>query len=219
MNTISRKPNVTYGLIVINVIVFLLMTLNGGSTSPRVLIMFGAKVNSLILAGQWWRFVTPMFLHIGFEHILLNMITLYFIGTQIEMFFGSTRFSLIYLISGIGGNIASFTFNPTALSAGASTALFGLFGAFLMLGESFRENPYIKAMARQFLLLVILNILFSFSGNIDLAGHLGGLAAGFLAAYIVGVPKIGKVPFLKRLFSLVALIFIGGLLLIMGFKI
>lgn len=215
----TRKPYITYGLIVINVIVFLLMTLLGGSENVSTLIAFGAKVNTLILEGQWWRFITPMFLHIGFEHILLNMITLYFIGTQIEAFFGSGRFLVLYLLSGIGGNIASFTFNPTALSAGASTALFGLFGAFLMLGESFRENPYIRAMSRQFLLLVILNVIFGFSGNVDLAGHLGGLATGFLAAYVVGVPMIGKVPLMKRLVSLLAIIFVGGLLLIMGFKI
>lgn len=218
MGSWMRKPYITYGLIFINVIVFFLMTLLGGSENVSVLVAFGAKVNNLIIEGQWWRFITPMFIHIGFEHILLNMITLYFIGIQIESFFGSGRFLIIYLVSGICGNIASFTFNPTALSAGASTALFGLFGAFLMLGESFRENPYIRAMSRQFLLLVILNVIFGFSSNVDLAGHLGGLCAGFLTAYIVGVPMIGKVPVTKRIVSLLTLVFVSGLLLVMGFK-
>lgn len=213
-----KRPVVTISLIVINIVVYLMMTLAGGTTNPEVLIAFGAKVNQYILLGQWWRLITPVFIHIGLTHIVVNMVTLYFIGMQIEYLFGPGRYLLIYLISGLCGNIASFAFNPDSLSAGASTALFGLFGAYLMLGEHFRENVYIRLMARQFLVLVIFNIGFGFFGNIDLAGHLGGLFGGFLVAYVVGVPKVGMVPVLKRVVAAISLVVIFGLMLNSGFN-
>jgi len=209
LQRLNQMPYMTIGLIVINALVFLAMTLAGGSTSVNVLITFGAKLNALIQQGEWWRLFTPMFLHIGFTHILMNMITLYFVGMQIEAAFGHTRFLVMYLIAGIGGNVASFCFS-NSLSAGASTAIFGLFGAFLMLGESFWQNPGIRQLARTFMAFVVMNIAFDlFTPGIDLAGHLGGLASGFLIAYTVGVPRIGKVSSIKRIVATIVLI--GGL--------
>jgi len=209
LQRLNQMPYMTIGLIVINALVFLAMTLAGGSTSVNVLITFGAKLNALIQQGEWWRLFTPMFLHIGFTHILMNMITLYFVGMQIEAAFGHTRFLVMYLIAGIGGNVASFCFS-NSLSAGASTAIFGLFGAFLMLGESFWQNPGIRQLARTFMAFVVMNIAFDlFTPGIDLAGHLGGLASGFLIAYTVGVPRIGKVSSSKRFVATIVLI--GGL--------
>ncbi|AYM03405.1 rhomboid family intramembrane serine protease [Levilactobacillus yiduensis] len=206
---LDQTPFMTVGLIVIMVLVFLAMTLAGGSTSVNVLITFGAKLNPLIQQGEWWRLFTPMFLHIGFTHILMNMVTLYFVGMQIEAAFGHTRFLAMFLVAGVGGNIASFCFSDS-LSAGASTAIFGLFGAFLMLGESFWQNPVIRQLARTFLAFVVMNIAFDlFTPGIDLAGHLGGLATGFLVAYTVGVPRIGKVSPIKRVVATIVLI--GGL--------
>lgn len=200
----NKRPRLTIILIIINVIIYLLMTISGGSTNPNVLIAYGAKDNALIAAGQIWRLFTPMFVHIGFEHIVINMVTLYFLGSQIEYLFGSVRFLIIYLLSGIGGNIASFAFN-SSLSAGASTALFGLFGAFLALGESFRNDPYIRAVAKQFLILVVLNLISDLSGSIDLCGHFGGLISGFLLAYVVGAPLLGKIKTNKRILASITL--------------
>ena len=214
--TQRARPTATYILIIINIVVYLLMTIAGGSENTAVLIGFGAKVNQLIVNGQWWRLFTPMFIHIGLQHIVLNMVTLYFIGLQIEALFGKWRFVLLYLISGLGGNIASFVFSPS-ISAGASTSIFGLFGAFLMLGESFRQNPYIKATAKQFLILVILNLGLGFTG-IDIAGHLGGLLAGFLTAYVVGVPNFGEIPTNKKVLSGITLAIIYVILAVAGFK-
>lgn len=211
-----KRPTATYILIIINISVYLLMTIAGGSQNTGVLLAFGAKVNFLVAQGQWWRLVNPMFIHIGLEHLILNMVTLYFIGLQIETLFGKWRFVTLYLLSGLGGNIASFVFSP-GISAGASTSIFGLFGAFLMLGESFRDNPYIRATARQFLLLVVLNLGLGLRG-IDLAGHLGGLLAGFLAAYVIGVPNIGRVPVNKKVLAICALLIIFGLLTVVGFQ-
>ncbi|WP_341778169.1 rhomboid family intramembrane serine protease [Levilactobacillus sp. HBUAS70063] len=206
LSRLNQYPFMTVGLIVIMVLVYGAMTLAGGSTNVNVLIAFGAKLNALIQQGEWWRLVTPIFLHIGFTHILMNMITLYFVGMQIEAAFGHTRFLALFLVSGIGGNIASFCFS-NSLSAGASTAIFGLFGAFMMLGESFWQNPVIRQLAQTFLAFVVMNILFDlFAPGIDLAGHIGGLAAGFLVAYSLGVPRIGKVSPVKRVVATVALI-------------
>lgn len=213
----KKRPYITISLIVINVIVYLLMTIAGGSTNPNILLEFGAKDNALIAAGQIWRLFTPMFLHIGFQHIVLNMVTLYFLGAQIEYIFGPVRFLIIYLVSGIGGNIASFAFN-SALSAGASTALFGLFGAYLALGESFRDNPYIHAVAKQFLVLVILNLIGDLSGSIDLWGHIGGLVSGFLLAYLVGVPNLGKIPMHKRILAGIVLAMLFVVIYLTGMK-
>jgi len=205
----NQYPFMTVGLIVIMVLVYGAMTVSGGSTNVNVLITYGAKVNALIQQGEWWRLATPMFLHIGFTHILMNMITLYFVGTQIEAAFGHTRFLVMFLVSGIGGNIASFCFSDS-LSAGASTAIFGLFGAFMMLGESFWQNPVISQLARTFMAFVVMNIAFDvFTPGIDLAGHIGGLAAGFLVAYTVGVPRIGRVSPVKR--TVATIVLIGGL--------
>lgn len=209
LNRLNQYPFMTVGLIVIMVLVYGAMTLDGGSTNVNVLITFGAKLNALIQQGEWWRLFTPMFLHIGFTHILMNMITLYFVGIQIEAAFGHTRFLVLFLVSGVGGNVASFCFS-NSLSAGASTAIFGLFGAFMMLGESFWQNPVIRQLTQTFLAFVVMNIIFDlFAPGIDLAGHIGGLAAGFLVAYSLGVPRIGKVSVVKRVVATIVLI--GGL--------
>lgn len=217
MLKVRRMPFITYLIIAANIIMFLVMTFAGGTENTAVLLKFGAKYNPLIIQGQWWRLITPMFIHIGLEHIVVNMVTLYFIGIDVERFFGHLRFAIIYFISGIMGNIASFAFNPNVVSAGASTAIFGLLGAFLMLGISFRNNPYISALARQFLLFVILNLAFSFTGGVDLFGHLGGLVGGFLAAMVVGAPKIGKNNFSRSLISGVALAALAFMCLMMGY--
>ncbi|HEY5955376.1 MAG TPA: rhomboid family intramembrane serine protease, partial [Polyangiaceae bacterium] len=96
-----------------------------------------------------WRLVTPIFVHIGWEHFLLNFFTLIFIGRQIEGIFGSQRFFAIYLFSGIYGNITSFFFEPYSLAAGASTSLFGIFSAMAMLGY-LTKNPSFQVVGKQF---------------------------------------------------------------------
>lgn len=192
MQITTKKPYVTYVLVTINVIVFGIMTLIGGTTNIANLLRFGASFQPYILAGQWYRLVTPMFIHIGFEHLFLNMLTLYFCGIFLEQLFGWWRFTLIYFIAGIGGNLLSAALAPTTVSAGASTAIFGMFGAFVMLGLVYRESEYFQALGRQFGILIILNLAFAFwpGTGIDILGHIGGLIAGFLAALMVGTPAV-----------------------------
>ena len=208
MKSIKNSPFVTYGLLAIMVIVFVVMTFSGGTTDSYNLVQFGAKYNPLIRAGEYWRLVTPIFIHIGFTHILLNGITLYFIGQWVERFFGHWRFLILFLLSGIMGNLASFAFSPN-ISAGASTAIFGLFGAFMMLGESFSNNQVIRSLARNFLLFIVLNIVSDvFVSGIDIYGHLGGLVGGFLLGYIVGVPG-AKISPVKRIIATITFVVVA----------
>jgi rhomboid protease GluP len=176
-------------------------TLAGGSTSPKVLFELGARYTpAVVLLNQWWRLITPIFLHIGFMHLFVNMATLWYLGRITEQAFGHWRFLIIYLVSGITGNFAGLLFSNGGVAAGASTSLFGLFGAFLMLGDAFRDRPQIAAMTRSVLSIVAINLVFDlFVGNIDIAGHIGGLIGGFLIAGVVGVPRIGDVPVVKRI--------------------
>lgn len=179
-----KQPIFTYLFLAIQTLLFVLMTLDGGSTNVNTLLKYGAKFGPYIVMGEWWRLVLPIFLHIGFMHILMNSVILYFLGIQLEEFYGSFRFLGVYLLSGIAGNAASFAFN-NSLSAGASTSLFGLFGAAVALGKMYPGNYAVQSMARRFSTLIILNIVFGlFNPTLDLAGHIGGLIGGYLLSYV-----------------------------------
>lgn len=182
------KPVFTYIFIVLQVAVFLLMEWSGGSTNPDVLIRYGAKFNPLIQAGEWWRFFTPIFLHIGFLHLLMNTLALYYLGTAVERLYGSWRFFCIYMIAGFFGTLGSFLFT-SSLSAGASGAIFGLFGALLYFGTVYR-HLFFQTIGMNIIGLVIINLLFGILvPGIDNAGHIGGLIGGYLAAGIVHLPN------------------------------
>lgn len=184
----SRKPIVTYIFLGLQILLFLLMTFDGGSTNTFTLIQYGAKFNPLIVAGQWWRLITPIVLHIGWVHLLMNSVILYYLGTQLEGILGHWRFALIYLLSGLAGNAASFALSVFSVSAGASTSLFGLFGATLFLGKTYTNNPAIQQMAQNFGMLIVINLVFGlFSSSVDLGGHIGGLAGGYLMATAISV--------------------------------
>jgi membrane associated rhomboid family serine protease len=122
------RPIATWILLGIIVIVFIIETLIGGSTETDVLIRLGAKVTPLVAAGEYWRLLTAMFLHIGIVHVLFNGYALVAIGTELERILGWRRFLAIYLLSGLFGGLASYAF-IASLSAGASGAIFGIIGA------------------------------------------------------------------------------------------
>ncbi|MEH7178746.1 rhomboid family intramembrane serine protease [Neobacillus vireti] len=204
----NGRPFYTYFFLVIQVAVFLLLEIQGGSTNTSTLIKYGAKFNPLIFAGEWWRFITPIFLHIGFLHLAMNSLALYFLGPAVERIFGSTRFLFIYLFAGISGVIASFIFSPN-ISAGASGAIFGCFGALLYFALIY-PKLFFRTMGPSVITILIFNLIFGFTVSIvDNAGHLGGLAGGFLAAGIMHFPNKKK-PFLQLLFTLVSAAIIYG---------
>ncbi|OLS41692.1 rhomboid family intramembrane serine protease [Bacillus sp. MRMR6] len=187
----NGKPFFTYVFIVIQVVMFLLLETQGGSTNTSTLIKFGAKFNPYIYEGEWWRFLVPIFLHIGFFHLAMNTMALYFLGTAVERIFGNVRFLFIYLFAGVIGFIASFIFSSN-VSAGASGAIFGCFGALLYFCLIY-PKLFFRTMGPSVIMVLIFNLIFGFSiSSIDNAGHLGGLAGGFLAAGVTHFPKKKK---------------------------
>ncbi|GAB3795520.1 rhomboid family intramembrane serine protease [Virgibacillus kimchii] len=185
------KPFYTYILLITNMIIFFIMEAAGNSQSVETLIEFGAKYNPAIIEGEWWRIISSMFLHIGFLHLFMNMLAVYYLGSIVERIFGSGRFMFIYFLAGIGGGLASFAFSMN-VSAGASGALFGLFGTLLYFGINYKQI-FLQTMGRGVLLVIIINIVFGFTiPQIDNAAHLGGLVFGFIASAIVHLPKKQK---------------------------
>lgn len=205
-NTIKRGPWVTWLLLGSQCLVFLLMTIQGiyyglgidGTTSLGLLVKYGAMNQQIVMeTGQYWRFVTPIFIHIGWLHLLVNSMTLYFIGFRLEGLIGHLPFMGVYLLSGVVGNLASFALgNPQTISAGASTALFGMFAYFYALGKIYPYHQQIRFMGQQMGTLIVVNLVFNlFSSQIDMWGHLGGAVGGFLLAFIVGIPMLKNSQF------------------------
>lgn len=184
-----KKPIVTYSLIFICILVFILMyVLGNGSTDNYTLLVFGANVGTLTKNGDYYRLFTSMFLHIGILHLLCNMYSLYIIGKEVENVFGKVKYLIIYLLSGIAGSILSLAFNHNTICAGASGAIFGLLGALLYFGYYYRT--YLGAtLTRSIIPVIVLNLIIGFtSSGIDNAAHIGGLVGGILIAMAVGVP-------------------------------
>ncbi|MCY8099950.1 rhomboid family intramembrane serine protease [Bacillus haynesii] len=201
------KPMFTWIFAVLQVFMFLLLEMSGGSQNTETLIRFGAKENSLLLAGEWWRLVTPIVLHIGLVHLMFNTFALLSVGAAAERVFGSFRFLVIYISAGIFGSIGSFLFSPYP-SAGASGAIFGCLGALLYLAFSNRK-AFLKTIGTNIIVIIILNLGLGFTiSNVDNAGHIGGLIGGLLTALAVGIP--GKKRPLQRLAGWVLIFVIGG---------
>ncbi|SDK54808.1 rhomboid family protein [Sediminibacillus albus] len=185
------KPLVTYILLALNILMFLLLEQKGGSLNTNTLIEFGAKYNPAILEGEWWRIISSMFLHIGFLHLAMNMLALYYLGSAVERIYGNYRFTFIYLLAGISGGLSSFAFN-IQISAGASGAIFGLFGALLFFGVLYKKL-FFQTMGWSLLFILGVNIVLGLAvPQIDNGAHLGGLSGGFLASGIVSLPKKQK---------------------------
>ncbi|HEX6687022.1 MAG TPA: rhomboid family intramembrane serine protease [Candidatus Limnocylindrales bacterium] len=184
---------VTKALVFLNVAVFLVTLAMGG------LSLFGGGITDLhvwgavngpgyvlsrdgqpiglgapgIDQGAIWRLFTAMFLHYGIIHLALNMYALWVLGRSLEAALGPIRFAALYLLAGFGGNVACYVFSPTSLSAGASTAIYGLFAAyFLVLRRLGRD-------ATSVIPIILINVVLTFTvSGISIAGHMGGLVTG-----------------------------------------
>ena len=179
----SKRPLVTYVLIGLCILMFII---TGGSSYSNVLLKYGANLGVLVKNGEYFRLVTSMFLHAGVVHIFFNLYSLYIVGAKIEDFFGKWKFLLIYLLSGIAGNLLSIGFNSEVVSVGASDAIFGLFGALLYFGYTYRG--YIGSIIKsQILPIIIYNLILGFViPGIDISAHIGGLIGGILVSKMVG---------------------------------
>ena len=183
-----RKPIITYILIALNICVFLAMYIWGnGSEDNATLLNFGANNRFYVLyLNQFYRLITSSFIHIGILHLLVNMYSLYIIGSQIETFFGKIKYLIIYLGSAVFASLLSICFH-SGISAGASGAIFGLLGAIVYFGYHYRL--YLGNVVRtQIIPIIILNLLLGFlTPGIDNAGHIGGLIVGIFISMICGL--------------------------------
>jgi membrane associated rhomboid family serine protease len=141
-----------------------------------------------VAAGEYYRLVTAMFLHYGVLHLLLNMWALWVLGRTLEADLGPARFAVLYLLSGIGGNVAAYLFSPpNGLTAGASTAVFGLFAAvFVIFRRLGRDTSAVVP-------IIVINLIFTFTArSVSIAGHIGGLVTGGLVAALLAYAPRGN---------------------------
>lgn len=213
---LTRPAPFTIIFLIANIFVFILTALSsGGENNPlfnAVLIAYGAKRNALINGGEWWRFVTPIFLHGGILHLLMNMYGLWVLGPYVERLYGSAKFVVFWVLTGVAGVAASYlTVRPDMqlnaasrflfkhgdpVSVGASGALFGLIGVLFVFGIKFRHelpDGFKRAFGTGMLPTILLNVFIGFTiPVIDNAAHMGGLLAGAALALIVGYKRPGE---------------------------
>jgi rhomboid protease GluP len=174
-------------LIDANILIFVLMAISGVSImSPtsESLINWGANFKPATLDGEWWRLMTNCFLHIGLFHLLMNMYALLYVGVLLEPILGKTRFIAAYLLTGITASLASLWWHDLTVSAGASGAIFGLYGVFLaLLTTKLIEENARKALLPSIGIFVAFNLIYGLKGGIDNAAHIGGLIGGLLIGY------------------------------------
>jgi rhomboid protease GluP len=182
------RPRVTYVMMGILVVVFGIETLAGGSDNSRVLVNLGANYAPRVtVLGEYWRLFTANFLHIGLMHLAFNLYALYIVGTEVEMFYGPWRFLVIYLLTGLSGAIASYAFTY-GLSAGASTAIFGLIGT--LVAFFVRNRDVFGEMSRSrlsnLMIVIAINVFYGMSvGTIDNWGHAGGFIGGVILGWLL----------------------------------
>jgi len=185
---VAKVPIFAYTIIGVNVLMFVLMELAGGSTDSLTLLNFGAAQFYFTFEfGEYHRLFTPMFLHIGLWHLLTNTMWIIVAGIRMERYLGHWRFLLIYLVSGTVGNVAMMVASPAALGAGASGAVSGIFGAlfaFMLVTKKRIENLDLRLMGTLIVVSVVMGFAMNFmvadANPVGNAAHIGGLVAGFL---------------------------------------
>jgi rhomboid protease GluP len=178
---------VTPILLHINLAVFILMCLSGADVMQpdiETLLAWGANFRPSTLDGQWWRLLTCCFVHIGIIHLLMNMYALLYIGLLLEPLLGSRKFLMAYLLSGITGSLMSLWWHDFTVCAGASGAIFGMYGVFLaLLTTNFIDKSARGSLLSSILIFVGYNLMNGMKGDIDNAGHIGGLLGGLFIGY------------------------------------
>jgi rhomboid protease GluP len=182
-------------LLDLNILIFIAMVIGGANImlpANESLLEWGANFRPMTLEGQWWRLITNCFLHIGVFHLLMNLYALVYIGVLLEPHLGRIRFISAYLLTGIIASIASLWWHDMTISAGASGAIFGMYGVFLaMLTTNFIEKTARKALLTSIAIFVGYNLLNGLKGGIDNAAHIGGLLGGLVIGYAF-IPSLKK---------------------------
>ena len=185
MKTCKDQPIVSTVLVTINALVYILCSFTGELLYRRG----SLDVFFILINKEYGRILWAMFLHSGLSHLFNNMLILFFLGSMIEKEVGHVRYALLYLVSGIGGNLLSLLVkvvnNDIAVSVGASGAIFGLDGVLLAM-VLFSGRKMENVTPARVLLMILYSLYSGFTGqNIDNAAHVGGLLTGFLAAAVM----------------------------------
>ena len=184
----SRPGIVTTTLIAVNVGIYLLQLAGGApiNASAGWIYEHGALYGPLVANGDWERLLTAAFLHYGPIHLGMNMLALWWIGRPLEDALGPLRYLLLYLVGGLAGSAGALIANPTAVTVGASGAIFGILGAAIVLE---RQQTYV--LGGSAITLLVVNLAFTFAvPGISIGGHLGGLAGGALG--ILALSRFGS---------------------------
>lgn len=180
------KPYVTYSIIAVNILMFIITYLMEQSGDTYALVTLGAKVNELIVRGEYWRLFASAFLHSGIPHIAFNMFGLYQAGWMAERLYGGKKYIFIYLSSALVGSVSSFAFS-NAVSVGASGAIFGLFGALLYVWRK-KRRFFSTSFGINIIAVLLFNIIYGFTNSgIDNFAHLGGLVGGYISSSAAGL--------------------------------
>ena len=183
MKSAPTRMTATFLLIVANVSVYVFTSMLGGNfinTDLNVLLLFG-QANYMVLEGSYWQLFTAIFVHVNVIHLMMNMVFLFIFGMRAEELFNKTLYLCIYFESGLVGNIFTLLMGPDMVSAGASGAILGIFGASMIyVGEAVGKS-IMNALAYSFVML----ILSSMTPGVNVLAHLGGLVAGLVIGYAV----------------------------------
>ncbi len=183
----TGRPYVTYTLLVINILLFLLQSAGDALYGFDLVASMGMKVNELILQGEFWRLFTPVFLHGSILHLGFNMYALFIFGPGLERYYRHGRFLLLFFLGGFAGNVFSFIFS-TSNSLGSSTAIFGLLaaeGVFLYQNQKVFGGVARRAL-NNIIMIAVINLIIGLSPGIDNWGHMGGLLGGAIFAFLGG---------------------------------
>lgn len=182
-------------LLDINILYFIIMVAAGvGFFNPdsESLVTWGANFKPVTLEGQWWRLISANFIHIGIIHLVMNMYALIYIGVLLEPLLGRVRFASAYLLCGVTAAVTSLWWHNNVVSAGASGAIFGMYGVFLaLLTTNLIEKAARKSLLASISVFVAYNLVFGLKSGIDNAAHIGGLVGGILLGY-------GMIPSLRQ---------------------
>jgi rhomboid protease GluP len=180
--------HVTYTLIGINLLVFIIMAISGVSILDPTgldILNWGGNMRAFTASGEWWRLITCVFVHIGIIHLFLNMYALYMAGIYLEPVLGKWKFLVAYLSTGALASVASMWWSGERVSAGASGAIFGLYGFFLaLLTTNLMDRNVRKPLLQSIAVFVVYSLIYGMKGNIDNAAHIGGLVSGFVLGYV-----------------------------------
>jgi rhomboid protease GluP len=218
---------VTPVLVAANVMVYVLGFATGVSpTAPSVpdLLKWGADFGPSVLEGEWWRIVTCLFVHLGLFHLVMNMFILATAGPLVERLVGNVGFLVLYLVAGLCGSLTSLCYHPLVVSAGASGAIFGVYGALIAIMRqktAIVPQEVLNRIRKGGLLFVGYNLLFGLvASNIDNAAHIGGLVGGFLCGLVMNLPlapdSVSKRPGRNVLAAIVGMVLVTASVVIMS---